>query len=87
MTDVNQTIIDIVAEQAMLEPADINLDTELAELGLDSLALVEAVFSIEETFKISVPFNANEPSESDFDFTSPRTIANAVQTLIKEQGS
>lgn len=85
MTDINQTIIEIVAEQAVLEPSDISLATKLEDLGLDSLALVEAVFTIEETFKISVPFNANEPSESDFDFTSPQTIAIAVQKLIKEQ--
>lgn len=75
----------IIADQAMLDLADVTPDSTLASLGVDSLGLVEAIFAIEEAFDISVPFNANTPEDSGFDLTSVRTIALAVQGLIDEQ--
>jgi acyl carrier protein len=83
--DVADKIIAIIAEQAMLEPSDVTLDSSPEALGLDSLGMVEIVFAIEETFDISVPFNANEPDKSDFDISSVGKIVAAVKTLIAEQ--
>ena len=85
MSDLSVKIIEIVAEQAMLEPEDVTIDSTIDDLGMDSLALVEIVFAIEERFGISIPFNANEPEKSDFDISSVKTIVQAVETLIKEQ--
>lgn len=79
-------VIAIIAEQAMLEPVDVKLEHTLADLGIDSLGLVESIFAIEERFDISVPFNANDPSDSDFDISSVATIVAAVEQLIAEQG-
>ena len=64
---IKDQVITIIADQAMLEPSDIKMDNTLADLGIDSLGLVESIFAIEESFDITVPFNANEPSNSDFD--------------------
>ncbi len=83
--DIEKRVISIIAEQAMLEPSDVTLDSSLEDLGIDSLGLVEAIFAIEEAFDINVPFNANEPSESDFDISSVRSIMDGIQRLIKEQ--
>lgn len=80
-------IIAIIAEQAMLEPSDIKLDNTLADLGIDSLGLVESIFAIEERFDISVPFNANDPEESDFDISSVATIVAAVEQLRAQQAT
>ncbi len=55
-------------------------------LGVDSLGLVEAIFAIEEAFDISVPFNANEPSQSDFDISSVAAIVAAVEKLAGRSG-
>lgn len=86
MTDeVSRKIIAIIAEQAMLEPHEVTRDASPADLGLDSLGLVEIVFAIEEAFDISVPFNANEPGASDFDISSVDKIIAAVRRLIAEQ--
>ncbi|SEN84696.1 acyl carrier protein [Pseudorhodobacter antarcticus] len=82
---VEERVRAIIAEQAMLDVADISLDCTLESLGVDSLALVEAIFAIEEAFDISVPFNANTPEDSGFDLTSVRTIVAAVQGLIDAQ--
>jgi acyl carrier protein len=82
---VEERVRAIIAEQAMLDLADVSLDCTLESLGVDSLALVEAIFAIEEAFDISVPFNANTPEDSGFDLTSVRTIVAAVQGLIDAQ--
>ena len=85
MTAVKDRIIAIIAEQAVLEPAQVGMDSTLEELGIDSLGLVEAIFAIEEAFDISVPFNANDPGQSDFDISSVAAIVAAVEKLVTEQ--
>ena len=82
---VQDRVIAIVAEQAMLDPEQITLGSTPAELGIDSLGLVESIFAIEEAFDISIPFNANEPEESDFDISSMGAIIAAVEKLVAEK--
>ena len=83
MTDeVATKVREIIAEQAMVEPSEITDETTFEDLGLDSLALVEVVFGIEEAFDISVPYNANDPSESDFDIGNVGKIVAGVKELI-----
>ena len=83
--NVKENVIGIIAEQAVLEPSDIAMDQSLEDLGIDSMALVEAIFAIEETFDIQVPFNANEPEKSEFDISSVAAIVAAVEKLVAEQ--
>ena len=80
--EIAQQIIQIIAEQALLDPNDIALETPLTELGIDSLGMVEAIFAIEEAFDISVPFNANEPAAGQFDLSTAGSIARAVTKLV-----
>lgn len=79
---IKDKIIAIIAEQALIDPADVKLDTSPEDLGIDSLGMVESIFAIEEAFDISVPFNANEPEKSDFDFSSVGSIVAAVEQLV-----
>ena len=83
--NVRNKVIGILAEQAVLETSDVTGASTLEDLGIDSLGLVETIFSIEEAFDISVPFNANEPDKSDFDISSVDAIVLAVENLVKEQ--
>jgi acyl carrier protein len=82
---VRDRVVAILAEQAVLEPGDISMDSTLEDLGIDSLGLVEAIFAIEEAFEIQVPFNANEPSASDFDIGTVASMVQAVERLIAAQ--
>ena len=82
---VKETVIGIMAEQAVLDPSDISMDQSLADLGIDSLGLVESIFAIEEAFDIQVPFNANDPSDSAFDISSVAAIVGAVEGLLAAQ--
>ncbi|WP_010139592.1 acyl carrier protein [Oceanicola sp. S124] len=85
MSDIKDKVIEIIAEQAVLEPSDVKMDSTLEDLGIDSLGLVESIFAIEEAFDIQVPFNANDPQESDFDISDVASIVAGVEKLVKEQ--
>ena len=78
-------IIEIIAQQALLEPSDVTEGSTLEDLGIDSLGLVESIFAIEEAFDITVPFNANDPTEGDFDISTVGSIIKAVDALVKDQ--
>ncbi|MBO6602124.1 MULTISPECIES: acyl carrier protein [Paracoccaceae] len=82
---VQDRVIAIIAEQAVLEPGDVAMDNSLEDLGIDSLGLVESIFAIEEAFDIQVPFNANEPEQSAFDISSVAAIVKAVEGLVADQ--
>ena len=84
---VQDQVIAIIAEQAVLDVADVTSGQSLDSLGIDSLGLVETIFAIEEAFDISVPFNANEPSKSGFDLTSVASIVAAVEGLISQKAA
>ncbi|MFN3292360.1 MAG: acyl carrier protein [Gemmobacter sp.] len=83
--NVKDQVIAIIAQQAVLDVADVGMDSTLESLGIDSLGLVESIFAIEEAFDISVPFNANDPGRTDFDISSVAAIVAGVERLIAEQ--
>ena len=55
MTEIRDRIIQIVAEQAMLDPAELKLDMSPQDLGIDSLDYLDIVFAIDKEFGIKVP--------------------------------
>ena len=83
--NVEKKVIEIIAELAVLEVEDVSLDSSLDSLGIDSLGLVESIFAIEETFDIQIPFNANDPQNSDFDISSVATIIAGIQDLVAKK--
>ena len=85
--DIREKVIGIIADQAMIEPSDVTMEATLEDLGIDSLGLVESIFAIEEAFDIQVPFNANEPTESDFDISSVSAIVAGIEKLVADQKS
>ncbi len=85
MSDISPGVIRIIAEQAMIDEDDIKDSSTLDDIGLDSLGIVEAVFAIEETFDIQVPFNANNPAESEFDVSNVGAMIAAVEKLVAEK--
>jgi len=85
--EVETLVIAILAQQLLLPPSEIAPDAGIDDLGLDSLGKVEAIFAIEERFDISIPFNANQPDQPDFDFTSVASIVAGVERLIAQQAA
>ncbi|MFL2795639.1 MAG: phosphopantetheine-binding protein [Paracoccaceae bacterium] len=83
--DIGAKVIDIIAEQAILEPGDVTLESTLDSLGIDSMGLVESIFAIEEAFDIQIPFNANDPSDSEFNISSVSSIISGIEKLVAEK--
>ena len=85
--DVETRVREIIAEQALLDLDDVTMDSTLESLGIDSLGLVESIFTIEEAFDITIPFNANTPEESDFDISSVASIVAGIRKLVNEKAT
>lgn len=83
--DIEKKIISILAQQALVNETEISLESTPADLSLDSLSIVEIIFSIEEMFDITIPFNANEPTKSTFVIENVSTIVEGVKQLIAEK--
>ena len=83
--DIEKKIISILAQQALIDEAKISLESTPADLSLDSLNIVEIIFSIEEMFDITIPFNANEPTKSAFIVDNVSTIVEGVKELIAQK--
>ena len=83
--DIEKKIISILAQQALVNETEISLESTPADLSLDSLSIVEIIFSIEEMFDITIPFNANEPTKSTFVIENVSTIVEGVKELIAEK--
>ena len=83
--DIENKVVEIIAELAVLEVEDVSLDSTLDSLGIDSLGLIESIFAIEETFEIQIPFNANDPQNSEFDISSVATIIAGIQELVAKK--
>lgn len=86
-TDTALRVIDIIAQQAMLDTSEVGMDMAMSDLGLDSLGLVECIFGIEEAFDISVPFNANAPDQAGFDISTVGAIISEVEKLIARKAA
>lgn len=84
---IKDQVMAIIATQAVLDVADLRIDASLDSLGIDSLGLVEAIFAIEETFDVIVPFNANDPAGAGFDLSSVASIVAAVEGLIARKAA
>lgn len=70
---VSQRVIELVSRQVDIPKENISLDSQfVADLGFDSLDVVEFVMNVEEEFNIAVP---DEESEAIL------TVRNAVQTI------
>ncbi|WOI56751.1 acyl carrier protein [Palleronia sp. LCG004] len=83
--NVKAKVIEILAQQAMVDPSDVEMTQTLDDLGIDSMGVVESIFAIEEEFDISVPFNANDPGAGEFDISSVASIVGAVEGLVAAQ--
>jgi acyl carrier protein len=46
----------VVPDKVGVDPALLRPEAELADIGIDSFALIELVFLAEEEFKVAIPF-------------------------------
>ncbi|MDJ1136556.1 acyl carrier protein [Streptomyces iconiensis] len=72
------SLADILNEVADVEPSDVAYEKTLAELDVDSLAMIEIIVSIEKVFSISLP---------DDELKSLRTVGDIVDKVESQLGA
>lgn len=82
-----EDITALIARAAGVEPDQLQPQTRLDDLGLDSVAVVELIFALEEWFDISIPFNpaGASPDEAGFDPTSLGSVIASINALIARE--
>jgi acyl carrier protein len=73
------TIQRMMAEQFDLKPGDLGPDARLDSLGLDSLAVIEFMFNLEDELNIKLP-------DERIELTTIGDVANAVDRILAGQG-
>ncbi len=84
MVRIEQKVLELVGEQAGIDPKEVSLNSKFEELNLDSVAIVELVFMLEETFKISIPFEGLDESELKKNFNTVSSLINLVEDLLQK---
>jgi acyl carrier protein len=58
MADLREELIDLVAEEALIDKAKLVPEATLADLGLDSVGVVSVVFAVEEKYGVEIAEDA-----------------------------
>ena len=82
---IQDTVVEILAEKALLKPGDVKLDFSISDLGLDSLGVVEIIFALEEQFDIEIDINFNNLNSSDFDISTVQEIIKSIEKILKNK--
>jgi len=82
---IQDTVVEILAEKALLKPGDVKLDFSISDLGLDSLGIVEIIFALEEQFNIEIDINFNNVNSSDFDISTVQEIIKSIERILKNK--
>ena len=79
-----KAIFDILLEHAEKKPDSIDASTSLESIGVESLAMVEIIFDLEEHFDITIP-DPREIEGLGSDFKTAGDVITAVSGLIEEK--
>jgi acyl carrier protein len=82
---IKKVIIEILADKALLNPCDICMTDSLVDLGIDSMGLVEFLFSVEEQLNLDFDFNLNLETSKDFGIITVEEVINSFERIINEK--
>ena len=83
MDKIEMEVLELVGELAGIDPKKISLLCKFEDLNLDSVAIVELIFSLEEKFNISIPFEGLDESELKKNFHTVSSLINHLRELLK----
>ena len=84
MDNLEEKVLELVGEQVGIDPREIFLSSKLEDLNLDSVAIVELVFLLEEKFEISIPFEGLDESELKRNFHSVSSVIDHLKELMQK---
>ncbi|MDA8382135.1 MAG: acyl carrier protein [Betaproteobacteria bacterium] len=73
MDNTLDLIKDYLTQRMDNPPAHLTVDSRLDELGIDSLGMIELIFELEDTYKITVPQ----------DVPTPETVGQLIEVVEK----
>ena len=76
-------VLELVGELSGIDPKKISLLCKFEDLNLDSVAIVELIFSLEEKFNISIPFEGLDESELKKNFHTVSSLINHLRELLQ----
>ena len=76
-------VLELVGELAGIDPKKISLLCKFEDLNLDSVAIVELIFSLEEKFNISIPFEGLDERELKKNFHTVSSLINHLKELLQ----
>jgi acyl carrier protein len=79
MATTLESVQDLLNEKLDLDKSKLSAEAALTELGVDSLAVVEFIFHVEDKFGVKVP-------DAQMDLKTVGDIAAMVDKLKAEQG-
>ena len=83
MDKIEMQVLELVGELAGINPKKISLLCKFEDLNLDSVAIVELIFSLEEKFNISIPFEGLDESELKKNFHTVSSLINHLRELLQ----
>ena len=83
MDKIEMQVLELVGELAGIDPKKISLLCKFEDLNLDSVAIVELIFSLEEKFNISIPFEGLDESELKRNFHTVSSLINHLRGLLQ----
>ena len=84
MDNIEEKVLELVGKQTGIDPKQIPLHRKFEDLNLDSVAIVELVFSLEETFDISIPFEGLDETEIKKRFYTVSTLTDHLKDLLQK---
>ena len=83
--NIKKVIIEILADKALLNSCDICMNDSLVDLGIDSMGLVEFLFSVEEQLDLDFDINLNLETSKDFGLITVEEVINSFERIINEK--
>ena len=83
--EIQNKVTELIREQIGLNRDELSLENTFEDLNIDSVGLVELVFSIEEYFEINIPFEELEEHELKEKFATVASLIEVVSGLFAEK--
>jgi len=81
VNELEQEIIDTIAEEGAIDKSEIKLDSNLYDLGIDSLSSLEILVALEDKYDIRISQNRLK------NVNSVREIIRVVSSRLKKKGT
>lgn len=78
MTDKETALLEIIKAHTVGFTGELSRATPVSDLGIDSFAVVEIIYEVEEKLGVEIPFNANQNP-----FGEMKTVGDLLDALEK----